>query len=175
MLIRLERVVLTLGLLLCSNGVGAVECSLWDELNTHQQNRVRFAFNYGVEYDLAWTLAAITIVESSAGKYRLNLDSKDVGLFQINIKTATKILGVTKYLKKVELAQQLIYDDGLNAYLAVDVLEHFKKSHTYREMLMGYNTGYGWKKDKKIYKKGVDYANRVIYTMNQLKGCINFK
>ena len=44
-------------------------------------------FYYGKQHDLQWTLTAIAWKESNFGKYRRNDNSKDYGIFQVNLNT----------------------------------------------------------------------------------------
>jgi hypothetical protein len=141
-----------------------------------QRTALTQAYEYGVPHDLGFTLAAIAWKESSAGKYRLNLDSKDLGLFQINEKTAYNTLGVTNHYHQVQLAQELIYNDHLGAYLAIETLEHFRAerpltNQVYREMLMSYNTGYSWRRSPEKKRRALAYSEDVRSKVSTLMKC----
>ena len=166
--------ILTLILCFC-NSLWAAECSKWDNLSDNQRKIAEWLYKRGESHDLQLTLPAIAWTESSLGKYRLNIRSGDVGLMQINYKTAQNTLGVTNYFKQSELHQRLIYDDELNVTIALSVLEHFKKVHKgdWKKMVMSYNIGN--QKDKKNLKKGVAYYEKVVYHLNILKKCSNFR
>lgn len=160
--------------LLFSLGCQAIDCSTYTKLSVDQKERLAFSFREGKTYNLGYTLAAIALSESSAGKYRLNIHSKDLGLYQVNYKTAQMELGITNHYKQLELHQKLIYDDQLGAYVAIKVLQHFDKGN-YKEMVMSYNEGYRWRKDKNSYKKALTYYNKVAYNVRMLKRCSKLK
>ncbi len=165
-------------ILLCaalSHAAYGNDCSEWNSLSAEQQYRLEYAYNYGKPYDKQWTMASLALHESNGGRYRINIKSKDFGLFQINEKNIFNILGVTSYWKKQEMITKVVMDDALGAYLALDVLQHFEKVHkgNWKKMIMSYNIGN--KKDYKSLKKGVDYYNKVVHHMNILKRCSNFK
>lgn len=134
------------------------------------------AYEYGEPHDYGYTLAAIAWKESSAGKYRLNIESKDIGLFQINAKTAYNTLRVTNYYKRIELVQELLTNDYLGAYIAVETLEHFRagrrlSAQVYQEMLMSYNTGYTWKTSEERKRKALAYSEDVRHKVRELQRC----
>ncbi|APC44495.1 hypothetical protein [Pseudoalteromonas phage PH357] len=169
------KVILLIILLCFCNTLWADECSEWDNLSDNQRKIAEWLYKRGESHDLQLTLPAISWVESSLGRYRLNIRSGDVGLMQTNYKTAQNTLGVTNYFKQTELHQRLIYDDELNVTIALSVLEHFKKVHkgNWKKMVMSYNIGN--QKDKKNLQKGVAYYEKVVYHLNILKKCSNFK
>lgn len=125
-------------------------CSSYESLSPIQKGRLEFAYYQGLPVDLGYTMASIALVESNAGLWRLNIHSKDVGLFQVNIKTAANTLGVTNHYKRLELDQKLIYDDILNAYIARSVLQYFLAYHegNWRDMIQSYNEGFKINTDK---------------------------
>lgn len=157
--------------------VKAKDCSSWDKLTLSQQERLEFAYDVGKHSNFGWTLAAIALKESSAGKFRLNLYSDDIGLFMINKITAERTLGVTNYYKKLELHQKLIYDDELGGTLALSVLKHFQKKHkgNWKSIVRSYNEGNTWLKDKKSAKKSLDYYESVKDNLVMLRRCSGFK
>lgn len=157
--------------------VKAEECSSWDKLTLSQQERLEFAYDVGKHSNFGWTLAAIALKESSAGKFRLNLYSDDIGLFMINRTTAERTLGVTNYYKKLELHQRLVYDDELGGTLALSVLKHFQKKHKgdWKSIVRSYNEGNTWLKDKKSAKKSLDYYESVKDNLVMLRRCSGFK
>lgn len=144
-------------------------CTGYKELSPLQKGRLEFAYHQGLEHDLGFTLASISLIESSAGKWRINPYSKDFGLFQVNIKTAVKVLGISNHYKKLELAEKLIYDDLLNSYVALDVLTYFEDYHKgdWKKMVMSYNNGFNIKTNKA--KK---YLDKVSVGVKMLQQCM---
>ena len=139
-------------------------------LDDPQKAALRLAFTRGSPQDLGHTLAAIAWNESNAGRWRLNYHSNDFGLFHINIETAANTLGVDNYYKKIELAEELIYNDDLGAELALSVLNHFEH-RGYRQMLKSYNEGNRWLRDSQSAVKANKYADSVIAKMKELRSC----
>jgi hypothetical protein len=154
----------------------AAKCKDIDSLSLIQKHNLHFAYTYGEKLDLGYTLAAIALVESSAGKYRLNVRTNDLGLFQINATTAENTLKLEKYYDKLELHQRLVYDDILGAEIAIATLEHFRRdrvmtSSVWSEMIKSYNTGSQWRRDKVMKKKADGYLQKVSNTVKLLRKC----
>lgn len=150
-------------------GIQASSCDRYNSLSPLQKGRLEFSYYQGKPHSLGYTLAAIALVESSAGIYRINMDSKDLGLYQVNIKTAINTLGITNHYKKLELYEKLIYQDTLNAYIALDVLQYFQKYHkgNWRKMVMSYNNGF-----KINTQKANNYLDKVITGVKLLEKCM---
>ena len=60
---------------------GESECSKWWDLSSEQRYRLQWAYSYGEQYDLGWTMSAIAWHESNAGQYKINTKSNDYGVF----------------------------------------------------------------------------------------------
>lgn len=159
--------------------VFASNCERYENLSTQQKGFLRLAHFYGSEYDLQWTLPAIALRESNAGEWRVNLQN-DYGLFQINIDTAARHLGLDNRYRKIEVAQRLIYDDELGASLAISILDYFRRnrdmSHgsVWREMIMSYRAGYTWKSDPRRKKIAEDYFKDIQKNVRMLKSCTDW-
>ena len=164
----MKKLILVLLLILATSAV-AQDCSKYEALSAIQKNRLEFAYHQGVEYDLGYTLSAISLIESNAGKWRINPYSKDFGLFQVNIKTSVNVMGVTSHYKKLELAEKLIYNDILSAYIALDVLTYFKSYHKgdWKKMVMSYNNGFNINTTK-----AEDYLDKVSNGVKMLQTCM---
>jgi hypothetical protein len=152
----------------------AASCEEFDRLSTKQTVVLYESYMRGVQHDLGYTLAAIAFHESSAGLFRMNYKSKDFGVFQINIKTAASIEGVTNYFAKTKLAERLLYDDAYNASLAVNVLESFKKQHkgSWKEAVKSYNQGNKWKRSSDSNKIAEKYLASIINKIKMLRKCL---
>lgn len=153
----------------------ASTCEEWDSLSAEQQYRLEYSYNYGKPDNLGYTLAAIALVESKAGLYKINLQTRDFGIHQINERTLFATLGVTSYWKKNEIITKVIVDDSLSAYLAMSVLKHFDKVHKgdWKKTVMSYNIGN--RKDKKTLKRGESYYKKVVSAVKTIKLCSGFK
>jgi hypothetical protein len=145
-------------------------CKDLAQLEEWQLHNLRIAYNHGAHHGLQHTMMAIALLESNAGKWKVNYFSNDFGLFQINIETAANTLGVTDKYKKMELAELLIHNHDLNATIALSVLSHFDKGN-YKEMIMSYNEGYRWRRDKTSKKKALSYYTTVSGYVKLLRQC----
>jgi hypothetical protein len=160
-------------LLTVSLGVNANSyktCKDLNQLENWQRHNLRIAYNHGAHHGLQLTMMAIALHESNAGKWKVNYHSKDFGLFQINIETAAKELGVTGYYEKLELAEKLIHNHDLNATLALMTLSHFDRG-SYKEMIMSYNEGYRWRRDKQSKSKAEQYYKSISSYVKLLRAC----
>lgn len=149
----------------------------YSSLSDTQRHILMSGYKYGEGDDLGYTLAAILLTESTAGKYRLNYLSNDFGVAMINIKTASSILGITNYYKKTLLAQRLIYDDNLSFYLAIDVLKHFREARKespkpYKAMIMSYNEGNKWLRDPTSREKAEKYYEKYLENFYTVRYCM---
>ncbi|AKO60956.1 hypothetical protein AXI76_gp055 [Pseudoalteromonas phage H101] len=161
-------------MLVFSGVVQGSTCEEWYSLSAEQQYRLEYSYNYGKPDDLGYTLSAIALVESKAGLYKINLQTRDFGIHQINEKTLFATLGVTSYWKKNEIITRVVVDDSLSAYLAMTVLKHFDRVHkgNWKNMVMSYNIGN--RKDKKTIKRGKAYYNKVVSAVKMIKLCSGF-
>lgn len=154
----------------------SLNCDTIQQLNLIQKHNLSFAYSYGEPYDLGYTLAAIALTESNAGKWRLNVRTNDLGLFQVNATTAENTLKLERYYDKLKLHQDLIYNDRLGAEIAIATLEHFRAnrvmtSKVWSEMIMSYNEGYRWQRDKLSRRKAEKYLTRVSGSVKILQKC----
>ena len=70
----------------------------------------------------------------------------------------------------MELAELLIHNHDLNATIALSVLNHFNNGN-YKEMIMSYNEGYRWRRDKTSKKKALSYYTSVSGYVKLLRQC----
>lgn len=142
---------------------GEDECSKWYDLSSEQRYRLQWAYSYGEQYNLGWTMSAIAWHESNAGKYKINTKSSDYGIFQVNIQTSSDILGVSGYWNKQALITKMVVDDEFNAYLALHVLQHFQKTRkSWKSVVRSYNEGNKWLKDEKVPRKVLTTTKRYV-------------
>jgi hypothetical protein len=83
------KLLLTIILIICSLSAKSIE--EWEEVFTsltiQERSNLVKTFVRGIPYDLSYTLTAIALKESTAGRYYYNINNKysiDVGIFQIN-------------------------------------------------------------------------------------------
>ncbi len=177
---------ITLLLAVCAfNASASTQCNVkfnGQELSEKQWHNVRAVFLNGWYNDLSWSLASITIVESSAGLQMINNRTKDYGLMQNNIKTATTRLkrwqeagrdfGAYDLDNPEDVKTILLTDRTVSVQLAVEELQYWKKirgNNNWREIYASYNGGFY--KGKEWEPRAENYANKIITTMRKLKTC----
>ena len=113
----------------------------------------------GEQHGLSYSLMAIAIKESGLGKYMINLDTKDFGLYQANIKTVISRQNAkdTSWNRNV-LAMKLISDFNFATKNAIDELTFWQKVHNndWTKVWSSYNGGWRYKSDAaKQYSKDI--------------------
>ncbi|AGN30326.1 Vs.1 [Vibrio phage nt-1] len=168
----------------CAFSASASQCKVNGQtLSEKQWHNVRAVFVNGWYYDLSWSLAAIAIVESSAGENMINHRTKDYGLMQNNIKTATTRLKRWRQAGRdfapynidnpEDVKTILLTDRTVSVQLAIEELEFWKgvRGDNWREIYSSYNGGYY--KGQKWEKRASKYADKIVNTMRDLKSCRN--
>lgn len=143
------------------------------EFNTNQYHVLQQAYDKGEPYDLGLTLAAITLVESRAGEVVININkggSPDLGVAQINLKTASNRIGVEGVYKKNLLASKLITDMDFNLQLALTELLYWEEhkdswAHTVASYNSGWDESYGMKY----------YVPKVKKSLKTIKRCVRLE
>ncbi|MFA9372906.1 transglycosylase SLT domain-containing protein [Poseidonibacter sp.] len=122
---------------------------------------------YGKEHGLSYSLMAIAIKESSIGKFLVNVDSKDYGLYQANIKTVVSRHNVKNTpWNRNRYAMRLVTDFQFATKNAIAELTYWKKIHKndWRKVWGSYNGG--WKYNSKRARK---YSQDIASIIKQLK------
>lgn len=147
----------------------ASSCNLKSELKPEQWDVIQEAYDYGEPYDLGYTLASISVVESNAGLYVENDVSESYGVPQIRVTTAIKRLGLDNSNRNREgVKERLIKDNEFAFDLAVKELRYWLGIRGgWREAIKSYNAG--WK-----HYKGKDYMFKVIGVLNELENCEDY-
>lgn len=121
----------------------------------------------GAKYGLSYSLMAIAIKESSLGKYLVNVNSKDFGLYQANIKTVISREKVrdTSWNRN-RYAMKLISDFDFATKNAIAELKYWKKVHNnnWRRVWSSYNGG--WSYNSKRARK---YSRDIAAIIRQLR------
>ena len=157
----------------------SLNCDTINQLSMIQKHNLSKSYSYGQPYELGYTLAAIALVESQAGKWRLNIKTGDVGLYQINYITAQNTLKIEGHYNQLAIHELLVYDDVLGAEIAIATLHHFRRnrvmtSAVWAEMIMSYNTGSQWRRDKAMKKRAEVYLQKVSESVKILKRCEDY-
>lgn len=84
----------------------------------------------GKDSGLSYSLMAIAIKESAVSKYLVNVDTKDYGMYQANIKTVISRENATdtSWNRNV-IAMRLITDFQFATRNAIDELSYWQKVH----------------------------------------------
>ena len=110
---------------------------------------------------------AIAIKESRVGKYLVNVDTKDYGMYQANIKTVISRENAkdTSWNRNV-LAMKLISDFQFATKNAIDELTYWQKVHNndWTKVWSSYNAG--WKYDSNEAKR---YSKDIALIIRELK------
>ena len=105
---------------------------------------------HGKENGLSYSLMAIAIKESGLGKYLVNVDTKDYGIYQANIKTVISRENAqdTSWNRNV-LAMKLITDFQFATKNAIDELTYWQKVHNndWTKVWSSYNGGWRYNSD----------------------------
>lgn len=143
---KLKIILLTL--LLISN----VFASDFDIKNLTPQeiNTLKEIKEHGKKNGLSYSLMAIAIKESGLGKYLVNVDTKDYGIYQANIKTVISRENAqdTSWNRNV-LAMKLITDFQFATKNAIDELTYWQKVHNndWTKVWSSYNGGWRYNSD----------------------------
>ena len=105
---------------------------------------------HGKENGLSYSLMAIAIKESGLGKYLVNVDTKDYGLYQANIKTVINRENAkdTSWNRNV-FAMKLISDFQFATKNAIEELTYWQKVHNndWSKVWSSYNGGWKYNSD----------------------------
>ena len=133
-----------------------------DEIETLKEIKIQ-----GQKHGLSYSLMAIAIKESSLGKYLVNVDTKDYGLYQAHLKTVIDRENVQdNSWNRNKFAMKLISDFKFATKNAIDKLVYWQKIHKndWSKVWSSYNGG--WKYNSKAAR---DYSNDIASIIRELK------
>lgn len=136
-------------------------------LTQEQKETLKEIKQKGDEYGLGYTLMAIAIKESKLGKYMINLDTKDFGIYQINLKTALNRNNLKDTVwNRNFLASKLVSDFDFATKNAIDELAYWKKVHknNWAKVWGSYNAGFKYNS-----KQGKEYSKHIASIIQELK------
>jgi hypothetical protein len=121
----------------------------------------------GQQHGLSYSLMAIAIKESSLGKYLVNVDTKDYGLYQAHLKTVIDRQNVkdTSWNRN-KFAMKLISDFKFATKNAIEELAYWQKIHKndWTKVWSSYNGG--WKYNSKAAR---EYSQDIASIIRELK------
>ncbi|GGD36906.1 hypothetical protein GCM10012288_08760 [Malaciobacter pacificus] len=138
-----------------------------NKLTKEDINKLKVIKELGQKHGLSYSLMAIAIKESSLGRYQINVDSKDYGLFQANIKTVLSRHNVKNTSwNRNRYAMRLVSDMQFATKNAIAELTYWKKVHKndWRKVWSSYNGG--WKYNSKRAQK---YSRDIAKIIRELK------
>lgn len=121
----------------------------------------------GQKHGLSYSLMAIAIKESSLGRYLVNVDSRDYGLYQANIKTVISRHKVKNTSwNRNRYAMRLISDFQFATKNAIAELTYWRKVHNndWRKVWSSYNGGWKYKS-----KRAQRYSREIASIIRKLK------
>ena len=145
----------------------ADSCKPVEDLSRKQVQTLYQSYNYGVEYDMGLTLAAIAWQESNAGLYPINISDPSFGVHHILLTTAMKRSDIknTGYHRNMLAASLLDHD--VSASYAIKEIKYWFGYHRsdWYKVWASYNAGHN-------YKAGVSYANKIREKVKLIKDCL---
>ncbi|QKF67932.1 hypothetical protein AVENP_2408 [Arcobacter venerupis] len=138
-----------------------------NNLTPQELNTLKEIKEHGKKNGLSYSLMAIAIKESGLGKYLVNVDTKDYGLYQANIKTViSRENAKDTSMNRNILAMKLISDFQFATKNAIDELTFWKKVHNnnWAKVWSSYNGG--WKYNSEAAKK---YSEDIASIIRELK------
>ena len=121
----------------------------------------------GESQGLSYSLMAIAIKESNLGKYMVNVDTKDFGLYQANIKSVISRQNVkdTSWNRNL-YAMKLISDFDFATKNAIDELTYWQKVHKndWAKVWSSYNRGWQYNS-----KEAREYSHQIALIIRELR------
>lgn len=144
------------------------QCTAFD---FNQRQVLQKAYDYGVEHDMGWSLAAIAWKESSAGRHMANWNDPSVGVFHNLLKSVAKREGVHGDTEaEMRILVRLMYEFEFSAKHAVLELKFWQKQYgkDWRKVWASYNAGWNW-------FNGVKYSDSIAQKIGYLRlnNCID--
>jgi hypothetical protein len=136
-------------------------------LTPEQISTLKEIKEHGKKNGLSYSLMAIAIKESGLGKYLVNVDTKDYGLYQANIKTViSREKAKDTSMNRNFFAMKLISDFQFATKNAIEELTFWKKVHNnnWPKIWSSYNGG--WKYNSEAAKK---YSEDIASIIRELK------
>ena len=139
----------------------------FNALSQKDKETLKIIKEYGKKHGLSYSLMAIAIKESSLGRFVINVDSMDYGIYQANIKTVIQRHNAkdTSWNRN-KFAMRLVSDFEFATNNAIAELTYWRKIHNndWRKVWSSYNGG--WKYDSKRARK---YSQDIAKIIRELK------
>ena len=136
-------------------------------LTQEQLETLKEIKKHGEDTGLSYTFMAIAIKESKLGEYMVNLDTKDFGLYQANIKTVLSRQNIkdTTWNRNV-FASKLVSDFQFATKNAIEELTFWQKIHRndWTKVWGSYNAGYKFNS-----QQAKEYSKEIALIIKELK------
>ncbi|WP_051420595.1 hypothetical protein [Helicobacter pametensis] len=120
--------------------------------NQSQIEVIAYAYHYGKDHNLGYTMAAIAWKESCAGLYRINFDDPSAGIYHAYLPGVIKRHYKAKNtsFRRNIVAERLIRDQEFASKIALEELLYWRqiRRNNWKEMIKSYNKGFSWEKSK---------------------------
>lgn len=139
----------------------------FNELSQKDLETLKQIKEQGQKHGLSYSLMAIAIKESDLGKYIVNVDSMDYGLYQANLKTVISRHKVKDTAwNRNKFAAKLVSDFKFATKNAIDELNYWRKVHNndWKKVWSSYNGG--WKYNSSKARK---YSQDIAKIIRELK------
>lgn len=134
-----------------------------------QKQIILRSYEVGKPYDIGYTLAAISVKESTAGKYQINFNDPSCGIYHNLLSSVLSRLGYKdNYMNRSMICTQLIYDTAFAEQQAIEELLFWKRKYegqplAWQHMIQSYNAGYN-------HNNGHSYFIKVNKLVKYFKG-----
>lgn len=139
-------------------------------LTLEQINTLKEIKEHSKDTGFSYTLMAIAIKESKLGQYMINLDTKDFGLYQANIKTVLNRQNIKDTIwNRNVFASKLVSDFHFATQNAIAELMFWQKVHKndWMKVWGSYNAGYKYNsKEAREYSKEIASIIRELRKIN---------
>lgn len=154
------------GMWVINNAEGAT-CDAVGELSHKQVQTLYKSYNYGVQFDMGLSLAAIAWQESNAGLYPVNISDPSFGVHHILIKTAIKRADIKNTSYHRNMLASMLLEHDVSASYAVKELKYWLGYHAgdWYKSWASYNAGHN-------YKVGIGYADKIKDKVRLIKRCL---
>lgn len=152
------------------------KCALPEEFSDRQKHIILYAYNYGAQKGLGYTMAAIAWQESCAGEYMVNFSDPSAGVYHAHIPGVIKKYGPykdTSFLRNL-VGELLMRDIEFASKVALDNLLFWQKNRrgNYKEIIKSYNKGFSWEKSKANNLLAENYYQDIRLKVLKLKSYI---
>lgn len=167
------RVFVLIAVVFTNLGLKAEQCPAFSR---EQVDVMKKSYELGKPFDLGFTLAALALKESSAGRYLINAISSDYGVYQGNVKTICiqKSVYHDSFLCNQEI-QLVVNDIDRASEHAIETLIYWREYHgkrtpdsfVYENMIRSYNRGFSFEDTDgdhywKLFKKDYHTVKRCV-------------